>query len=74
VGIATAEGWLYLAVVMDLLFSRRVVGWSMKPHMKTDLVADALRMAWFVVPVASFFDLPVRRGYHDGIFSGCVLS
>jgi transposase InsO family protein len=44
--IATDEGWLYLAVVMDL-FSRQVVGWSMKPHMKTELVADALRMAWF---------------------------
>lgn len=44
--IATDEGWLYLAVVIDL-FSRQVVGWSMKPHMKTELVADALRMAWF---------------------------
>jgi putative transposase len=44
--IATDEGWLYLAVVIDL-FSRQVVGWSMKPHMKTELVGDALRMAWF---------------------------
>jgi transposase InsO family protein len=44
--IATDEGWLYLAVILDL-FSRQVVGWSMKPHMKTDLVTDALRMAWF---------------------------
>jgi putative transposase len=44
--IATDEGWLYLAVVIDL-FSRQVVGWSMKPHMRTDLVTDALRMAWF---------------------------
>ena len=44
--IATDEDWLYLAVVIDL-FSRQVVGWSMKPHMKTELVADALRMAWF---------------------------
>jgi transposase InsO family protein len=44
--IATDEGWLYLAVVIDL-FSRQVVGWSMKPHMKTELVSDALRMAWF---------------------------
>ncbi len=44
--IATDEGWLYLAVVIDL-FSRQVVGWSMKPHMQKDLVADALRMAWF---------------------------
>jgi transposase InsO family protein len=44
--IATDEGWLYLSVVMDL-FSRQVVGWSMKSHMKTDLTLDALGMAWF---------------------------
>ena len=44
--IATDEGWVYLAVVIDL-FSRQVVGWSMKPHMRTELVRDALRMAWF---------------------------
>lgn len=44
--IATDEGWLYLAVVIDL-FSRQVVGWSMKPHMRSELVSDALRMAWF---------------------------
>jgi putative transposase len=44
--VATDEGWLYVAVVIDL-FSRQVVGWSMKPHMKKDLVIDALRMAWF---------------------------
>jgi len=44
--LATSEGWLYLAVVIDL-FSRRVMGWSLKPHMRRDLVIDALRMAWF---------------------------
>lgn len=44
--IATDEGWLYLAVVIDL-FSRQVVGWALQPHMKQDLVRDALRMAWF---------------------------
>ncbi len=32
--IATDEGWLYLACVIDL-FSRQVVGWSMQPHMQT---------------------------------------
>lgn len=42
--IRTWEGWLYLAVVIDL-FSRRVVGWSMQDHMRTDLVLDALVMA-----------------------------
>ena len=44
--IATDEGWLYLAVVLDL-FSRQVVGWSMQAHKQSSLVTDALRMAWF---------------------------
>lgn len=43
--IDTAEGWLYLAPVLDL-FSRFVVGWSMADHMQTSLVEDALRMAF----------------------------
>ena len=42
--IATDEGWLYLAVVIDL-YSRQVVGWSMSDNMKTKLVNDALIMA-----------------------------
>lgn len=40
----TAEGWLYVAVVLDL-FSRRVVGWSMSSQMTAQLVADAMLMA-----------------------------
>ena len=40
----TQEGWLYLAVVIDL-FSRRVVSWSMSSRMKSSLVCDALKMA-----------------------------
>ena len=40
----TAEGWLYVAAVIDL-FSRRVVGWSMKAEMTAQLVTDALMMA-----------------------------
>ena len=44
--IATDEGWLYLAAVIDL-FSRQVVGWSMQAHMQSSLVTDALKMAWF---------------------------
>ncbi len=40
----TEQGWLYLAVVMDL-FSRRVVGWSMAEHLRTELVLGALHMA-----------------------------
>jgi len=42
--IRTNEGWLYLAIVIDL-YSRRVVGWSMRDNMKTSLVNDALLMA-----------------------------
>lgn len=42
--IWTSEGWLYLAVIIDL-FSRRVVGWSMAEHMRTALVLNALDAA-----------------------------
>jgi putative transposase len=42
--IYTQEGWLYLAVVIDL-YSRQVVGWSMAEHMRAKLVNDALLMA-----------------------------
>lgn len=44
--IGTEEGWLYLAVVLDL-YSRKVVGWSMGERMTATLVCDALRMALF---------------------------
>jgi transposase InsO family protein len=44
--IATEEGWLFLAVVIDL-FSRQVIGWSLRPELRRELVSDALRMAWF---------------------------
>lgn len=43
--IPTWQGWLYLAVLLDL-YSRAVVGWSMADHMRTELVLDALTMAW----------------------------
>ena len=42
--IWTAEGWLYLAVILDL-YSRRVVGWATSDRLKRDLALDALRMA-----------------------------
>lgn len=42
--ISTQEGWLYLAVVIDL-YSRKIVGWSMAKHMRVSLVNDALLMA-----------------------------
>ena len=38
------EGWLYLAAIQDA-YSRRIVGWSMAEHMRTELVTDALNMA-----------------------------
>lgn len=41
----TQEGWLYLAVVLDLC-SRRVIGWAMSHRLDTDLVVRALHMAW----------------------------
>ena len=44
--IHTGEGWLYLAVVLDL-FNREIVGWSIKPRMTADIATDALTMAWF---------------------------
>jgi putative transposase len=42
----TDEGWLYLAIVLDL-FNREVVGWSLKPRMTADIVTNALTMARF---------------------------
>lgn len=42
--IDTAEGWLYLAVILDL-FSRRIVGWAMADSLESTLVEDAFRMA-----------------------------
>jgi len=42
--LRTWEGWLYLVAVQDL-YSRRIVGWAMADHMRTELVVDALQMA-----------------------------
>jgi putative transposase len=42
--IPTAEGWLYLAVILDL-FTRKVVGWAMRDHMRAELTIAALTMA-----------------------------
>lgn len=42
--INTWEGFLYLAFILDI-YSRRVVGWSMATHLRTELVVDALEMA-----------------------------
>jgi Integrase core domain len=67
--VSTAEGWLYVAAVIDL-FSRRVVGWSMNAAMTAQLVTDALVMAiWRVAsptqrcitPIASSTTSALRR-------------
>lgn len=42
--ISTEEGWLYLAVIMDIL-SRKVIGWSLKPRLTQELVVEAFRKA-----------------------------
>ncbi len=42
--VPTAEGWLYLAAVMDL-YSRKIVGWAMRDHLRTELPLAALMMA-----------------------------
>lgn len=42
--VDTGEGWLYVAAVLDL-FSRKIVGWSMAGHLRTELAAEALKMA-----------------------------
>jgi putative transposase len=50
--VPTWDGWLYLAIVLDA-FSRRVVGWAMAEHLRTELVLDALDMAiWRRRPTA----------------------
>lgn len=58
--IWTQEGWLYLAVVIDL-FSRKVVGWSMRSRINARLVCDALTMAiWQRKPGAGLIHHSVR--------------
>jgi transposase InsO family protein len=42
----TLEGWLYLAVIIDL-YSRKVVGWALDSHLRTSLALEALRMAYW---------------------------
>jgi len=44
--IASDEGWLFLAVVIDL-FNRQVVGWSLGEDLRCELVIDAFQMAWY---------------------------
>jgi putative transposase len=50
--VATREGWLYLAVVMDL-YSRTIAGWALADHMETPLVTRALDKATSAIPQAT---------------------
>jgi len=63
--VRTAQGWLYLAVVLDL-YSRKVVGWSMAPTMPADLVMSALSMALQQRRPAPGLVLHSDRGSQDG--------
>ena len=64
--IWTHEGWLYLAVVIDLC-SRKVVGWSMSSRMKAQLVCDALKMAiWRRRPKAGLIHHSDRGSQYAG--------
>ena len=62
--IPTSAGWLYLAVVIDLC-SRRIVGWSLADHMRSDLVLDALHQALATRPVERTI-FPSDRGSQYG--------
>ena len=58
--IRTHEGWLYLAVVLDL-YSRQVVGWAMQGRMQADLVLQALLLAvWRRKPARAWCSTPTR--------------
>ena len=80
--IWTQEGWLYLAVVIDL-YSRKVVGWSMSSRMKARMVCDALKMAmWQRRPAAGlihhsdrgvqYASLEFRQLLEDNDFKGSM--
>jgi transposase InsO family protein len=73
--IDTAEGWLYLASVLDL-FSRRAVGWAMADHMETALVEDALSMALARrQPLAGLLHHPDQGSqYTSSAYQQCLLD
>lgn len=59
--IGTQEGWLYLAVVLDL-YSRMIVGWSMSEHPNSELVTAAMKMATTARPAAAGVIVHSDRG------------
>jgi putative transposase len=72
--IPTREGFLYLAFILDT-HSRKIVGWSMAPHMRTELVVDALEMAvWRRRPVAGLVHHSDRGVQYTAISFGKRLA
>ena len=63
--LPTGEGWLYLAIVLDLC-SRAVVGWSMANHMRAELVNQALSMALYQRQPAAGLIMHTDRGSQYG--------
>jgi transposase InsO family protein len=61
--VATVEGWLYLAAIMDL-YSRKIVGWAMSHRLKESLVINALKMALLRRKVDGNLLLHSDRGSH----------
>ncbi len=72
--IPTQEGFLYLAFILDT-HSRRIVGWSMENHMRTELVVDALEMAvWRRKPSAGLVHHSDRGAQYTAISFGKRLA
>ena len=63
--IPTADGWRYLAVIIDL-HSRRIVGWALADHMRAELVTDALKQALGTRPIAPGLIFHSDRGSQYG--------
>lgn len=71
--IRTHEGWLYLAVVLDL-FSRQVVGWSMSSRIDTELAMNALLMAVWRSAVTDLMTGFRQQSVSEGILNGSRVS
>ena len=68
--VHTREGFLYLAFILDV-YSRRVVGWSMATHLRTELVVDALEMAlWRRKPAAGLIHHTDRGAQYTALSFG----
>jgi putative transposase len=72
--IDTDEGWLYLAVVLDI-YSRKAVGWAMADHMRSSVVEDALQMAlWRCHPDPGLLHHSDQGSQYTGFSYQCLLA